>query len=308
MDNMADMEYLAESAKEKNCRLQYSILYNADNINDDRLIMSENKRSTFNDANAVRFRSCVVIGSSRGLGAALVDGLLERGYTVTGVARTMPDAERLERWNASRRYKHFIADISSQDGLTAVKEISKDLPLEPVCVIFNAASVETDVHGRLIDHDALTRVNSTAIVGLGNTTAAFQSHLTTRGGYFVGISSFSAFAPPFNEPRAAYPASKAYLDMFLRSLRIIWRDKVTVVTVHLGHLGRGDFFLSGMLVSDYDKTANKIITGITGKKTPREINYPFIYCLVYRYILSCIPDFLYIKAAVIFNRVKRNKT
>ena len=253
--------------------------------------MSENKRLISKDANTVQFRNCVVIGSSRGLGAALVDGLLERGCTVTGVARTRPDAIRLERWNASRRYKHLIADISSQDGLRVVKEISEGLPLEPVCIIFNAASVETDVHNRLIEHDALTRVNNTAIVGLGNTTAAFQCHLITHGGYFVGISSFSAFAPPFNEPRAAYPASKAYLDMFLRSLRIIWHNKVSVVTVHLGHLGRGDFFLSGMLVSDYDKTANKIITGITGKKTPHEINYPFIYCLVYRYILSWIPDF-----------------
>lgn len=39
-DNMNDMEFLAELAEKKNCRLQYSILYNPENIGDDRLVLT----------------------------------------------------------------------------------------------------------------------------------------------------------------------------------------------------------------------------------------------------------------------------
>ncbi|TAN61828.1 radical SAM protein [bacterium] len=45
-DNINDMEFLAELAKEKKCRLMYSILYNADNISDDKMTPSNDEIRT----------------------------------------------------------------------------------------------------------------------------------------------------------------------------------------------------------------------------------------------------------------------
>jgi MoaA/NifB/PqqE/SkfB family radical SAM enzyme len=40
-DNMGDMEFLAKLASEKRCRLQFSILYNADELEDKNLVMND---------------------------------------------------------------------------------------------------------------------------------------------------------------------------------------------------------------------------------------------------------------------------
>jgi NAD(P)-dependent dehydrogenase (short-subunit alcohol dehydrogenase family) len=150
-------------------------------------------------------------------------------------------------------------------------------------------------------------INKVGVDGLLNCIEAFQEHLVKQGGLFVGISSFSALTPPVAEPRVAYPATKAYLDMTLRCLRNLWRGRCRVVTVHLGHLGdKSGAGLKRLLSVDYKTAAKKIISEIRADKAPDEINYPFLYCVAYKRILSVIPD----KAYFLISRLlsKRNAT
>lgn len=181
---------------------------------------------------------CVIIGSSSGLGAALVEKFLsEKKFFVIGIARRRLDQiENGDRWVASGRYRHVEVDITSDECKDILTLLCKEFAAEPICVIFNAARVETDINkDGSFNYGIFSGVNRVGIDGLGNIIGAFEDHFLKHGGILIGISSFSAFMPPVFEPRIAYPASKAYMDMALRCLRVIW-DKVSIVTVHLGHM------------------------------------------------------------------------
>jgi hypothetical protein len=76
---------------------------------------------------------------------------------------------------------------------------------------------------------------------------------------------------------------------------------------HLGHLGdKSGAGLKRLLSVDYKTAAKKIISEIRADKAPDEINYPFLYCVAYKRILSLIPD----KAYFLISRLlsKRNAT
>jgi NAD(P)-dependent dehydrogenase (short-subunit alcohol dehydrogenase family) len=245
------------------------------------------------------YKYCIVIGASRGLGAAIVEEFLKKeSYQVIGVARTgIEKIKEKDRSVASGRYRHLELDITSPECTETLSSICSDLPQEPLCIIFNAALVEPDVNkDHSINYAILKEINRVGIDGLVNVLNAFEAHLLTYGGVLVGISSFSALLPPLYEPRVGYPASKAYLDMALRCLRAEWGKKVKVVNVHLGHLGEPrDFLFSRWLVTSYQRAAKKIVESISDEKLPNEINHPFLYSLVYRFIHSFVPDFIYFR-------------
>jgi NAD(P)-dependent dehydrogenase (short-subunit alcohol dehydrogenase family) len=238
----------------------------------------------------------IIIGSSRGLGNALVEELLRNeSNQVFGIARTrFEEINNYEKWRNSKRYRHIQTDITSASSSETMKSICLEFPGEPIQIVFNAAVVESDViNNSTIDYDILDKVNNVGIDGFRNVLKAFEGYLQNYGGVFVGISSFSAFIPPAFDPRIAYPSSKAYLDMGLRCLRSMWDSKhIRVVTVHLGHIGENQ---TGLLSRSYTRTAEKLVKLLSGKKIPSEINYPRLYTLVYKYSLTPVPDFLYLK-------------
>ena len=242
---------------------------------------------------------CIVIGSSRGLGAALVEEFIKEGsYQIIGIARTkIEDISNHDKWVASGRYQHVSVDITSSDCVEPLRAICGGLSHGPVCIIYNAALVMADVNseGR-IDYETFNEINKIGIDGLGNTIRAFEHYLLKYGGILVGISSVAALVPPVVEQRIAYPASKAYMDMAFRCLRFAWRKKVKVVTVHYGHLGgSGTSLISRLLMPSYEIAARKIVDSISGEKVPNKIEYPFFYTTVYRLINVFIPDLIYFR-------------
>jgi NAD(P)-dependent dehydrogenase (short-subunit alcohol dehydrogenase family) len=239
----------------------------------------------------------IIIGSSRGLGAAIVDELLKDNRSkVIGISRT-PYENIINHtyWQASHRYQHVEMDITQSSSSVILKNISSNLPLkQPVCVIFNAAIVASDIdQDSQINYEQFENINKVGIDGFGNVLKACEQILLDTKGVFVGISSFGAFVPPVFDPRIAYPASKAYLNMALRCLRTTW-DKIDIITINLGHIGgKKTGFFSQWISPSYTKTARKIIKIIKAKKIPQTVNYPFIYQIVYGFILGFIPDALY---------------
>ena len=260
---------------------------------------------------------CIIIGSSRGLGAAMVEEFLkDESCFIIGVARTsLEKIHDHEKWIASERYRHVELDITAPNCIESLKLICSEIPREPICIIFNAAIVKADFEeDSSINFGTFDEINRVGIDGLGNVLNAFEEQLLDYGGILVGISSFSALAPPVFEPRVAYPASKAYLDMTLRSLRPAWKKKVKIVTVHLGHIGGSGstFFSSLMVPPTYSRAARKIVRKVMSRRTPTEINYPLLYCIVYRYLFKFIPDVIYLLLFRLLlnlsNLVKTSKT
>lgn len=238
----------------------------------------------------------IVVGSSRGLGACLVEELLKEGKTVAGVARSpVTQAPNHASWLATGKYSHVELDITSAECADKLRDLK--IPSGPLCVIFNAALVMSDVNpDGTMNYATFNAVNHAQIDGFGNVLSAFEKHMLKFGGMWVGISSFSAFTPPVFDPRIAYPASKAYLDMALRCLDSVWDNKIKVVTVHLGHMGEkeGQSLMSRWLVPSYATCAKVIIRGTVAKNCKREINFPFLYCMLYKYLLRAVPQSLYL--------------
>lgn len=247
-------------------------------------------------------RHFIVAGSSRGLGAALVDELLkDESRSVVGVSRTpLSGIDRAAGWSATGRYRHIEADLAHKASSEAIASACSDAKQRPVCVIFNAACIKNDVmKDGSINFDDLMEANSVGVDGLVHVLKGCSGRLLANGGVFVGISSFSSLVPPVYEPRVAYPASKAYLDMALRCLRQAWKGRAGVMIVHLGHLG---YERQAGAVS-YAGAARKIIGVLQKRRVPRELNYPLGYGLVYKYVLMWVPDGLYFFLSEFFLKI-----
>jgi len=251
-----------------------------------------------NKVQSKQIKYYIVIGSSRGLGAAMVEELLKNEfYQVIGVARTkLEDVKTHKEWIATKRYRHVVLDIASSECSEILKGLCAYFSDVPICVIFNAACIKQDVTpDHFVDIKASKENNCVGINGLGYILKAFEGHFFKNGGLLVGISSVWGMTPPLSLPWMAYPATKAYLDMTMRCLRIFWKKKVDVVTIHLGHLDNsGASRLPRWLSPTYPMTAKKIIRAISGKQAPRDMYCPSIYRIFYNYLFRIVPDSLFI--------------
>ena len=243
-----------------------------------------------------KIKYCVIVGSSRGLGAALVEEFIKQtSCQIIGIARTkLNKIDNHERWIASGRYRHVEMDIGEPQCRDILKSLSYELPHEPICVIFNCAHIEKDINkdDLSINYIAFDNINRVGINGLGNILFAFEDHLLKYGGILVGISSFWGGVPPLFLPWMAYPASKAYLNTAFRCLRVAWRKHVEVVLVNIGNIDNKSS-LPKWIVPTYTMAAQKIVKSILKQRTHKIINYPFWHSIVYQYILKYVPEVVY---------------
>jgi NAD(P)-dependent dehydrogenase (short-subunit alcohol dehydrogenase family) len=244
----------------------------------------------------MRLQQVVVIGSSRGLGAALVDELLRQGaQSVVGVARTqIQDVAAGSEWLAGGRYRHVTTDVGRPECVPALLKALGTLAPEPVTVIFNAACFALDVReDGSFDHEAYREVNRVGVDGLGYVLRTFDEHWRVHGGMLVGISSINVWRPPVLARRIAYGASKAYLDMLLRNVALGWAGRVRTVRCHLGHIGdegRDHGALPAFLKPSYRDAARELVRILGRERVPAEYTYPQIYRWLYRVALAPVSD------------------
>lgn len=252
-------------------------------------------------SNSMLKRTYVVIGASRGLGASMVGKCLEQGLNVIGIGRAEEiNIEPIDEWKRSGRFEYIQMDIGDKECKDELRGIIGTFHNSPLCVIFNAAVTESDVgiDGN-INYDLFYKTNRTGINGLAHTLEAFEKLLTLHRGILVGISSISAWIPPTGGRKIAYPASKAYMDMALRSLRLLWDKRVHVMTVHLGHISKAS---DSWWIPGYDAVAGKIIKATLRRHPPDYICMSSIYCIIYR-IMRMFPDRVISIAGKIGNRL-----
>jgi NAD(P)-dependent dehydrogenase (short-subunit alcohol dehydrogenase family) len=233
----------------------------------------------------------IVIGSSRGLGAALVQELLDNSQChVTGISRT--SSEQIangKAWISTGRYDHLQLDIAAEDAAERMAGITPR-GTGRVCVVFNAAHIEKDyTKAGQLDYAAFDRVNRVGIAGLRSTIVAFERTLLDRGGLFAGVSSFWGRFTPVSLPYVAYPATKAYLDSTLKSLRALWPSRITVTSVTIGNIKDASGSLPSWFIPTYRMAARVIVRRLTGAKLHSALEYPCWHAAVYKYALKCIP-------------------
>lgn len=235
---------------------------------------------------------CIVIGSSKGLGAAFVQEILNNTpCRVYGISRTaLEDIPAGANWQATGRYSHLQLDIASENAAASMSELLKKCGGR-LCVIYNAAHIERDyVPGKGLDIEAFDRVNRTGIEGLRNVLAAFEKHLSLNGGILAGVSSFWGRLTPVSLPYVSYPATKAYLDSLFHSLKYLCPPQMNIVTITIGNIKEGSGRLPAWFIPTYDMAARYIVRRLFAENTPCSIEYPCWHALLYKYLLRLLPE------------------
>ena len=158
-----------------------------------------------------RYRTAVVTGASRGIGAAIVRQLCIGGVEVYAVARSADELTALARETGCRP---MALDISHRDAvLSALGALDVDILVNNASAsVRSAASWETAPD----DIDALMEVN---IKGMLHCLAAIVPGMKARGlGHIVNLGSMAAAAPIPGMP--VYAMTKAAIHSLGHTLRL----------------------------------------------------------------------------------------
>jgi 3-oxoacyl-[acyl-carrier protein] reductase len=181
-------------------------------------------------------KTVIVTGPARGLGYAVSKRLVNEGYQVIGIGRTMtPEYESLMQ-NQQGGRAHFVSyDLNDLAGIsTLVTGIVRQHG--PIYGLVNNAGIGVDgvlatLHAT--DISRVLRVNLEAAILVTKFTC--RSMLTQSEGRIISISSIIA-STGFNG-LSVYAATKAGLEGFTRSLaRELGRAKITVNCVAPGYM------------------------------------------------------------------------
>ncbi|MCH2097474.1 MAG: 3-oxoacyl-ACP reductase FabG [Pseudomonadales bacterium] len=160
-------------------------------------------------------RVALVTGASRGIGAAVADGLAAAGYRVAGTATSEAGSAAIDDRLADRG-RGFVMDVaddaSVEAGLTAVRDALGD----PAILVNNAGITRDNLIMRM-KPDEWGNVLDTNVGGLFRLTRrVLRPMMKARFGRIVNLSS--VIARMGNAGQTNYAASKAAVEGFTRAL------------------------------------------------------------------------------------------
>lgn len=165
--------------------------------------------------NAKTLRRIVVTGVSRGLGRALVDGLIERGHVVCGCARSAKAIAELGRRYPSP-HGFAVVDVSCDAEVHAwAKIVLADDP--PDLLVNNAALINRNAPLWKVPEEEFSRIVDVNIKGVVNVLRHFVPAMVKRGrGVIVNISS--GWGRSVSPEVAPYCATKWAIEGLTRAL------------------------------------------------------------------------------------------
>ncbi len=159
---------------------------------------------------------CIVSGGSRGLGAAIVERLLDSGQTVATFSRSASDFVR----NCSERFadRFLFSSVDASDFNAVAAFVGTVVQrFQRVDVLVNNAAIAQE---SLLTLTAPAAIHDTLAVNLEGVIRAAQAcakiMLRQHNGCIINISSVNAIRG--NKGVSVYSAAKAALDGFTRSL------------------------------------------------------------------------------------------
>ena len=158
----------------------------------------------------------LLTGASRGIGRAIAERALERGFVVGGLARTA-DALATLAALAPDRVEVAVADVRDQAAVSAGVEAAIARFGAPTLVVAAAGTLGPIDRPWRLPAVELDDVLATTVTGTANLAGATVPAMLTAGrGTFVAVSASSASR--VFPGGAAYGAAKAGLDAYVRYL------------------------------------------------------------------------------------------
>ena len=151
-----------------------------------------------------RYKRALVTGASSGIGYAIVKKLLELGYEVVGISRTITN-EHINHNN----FQALQVDLSDEKAL---KQLSLELKNEEYSVVIHCAGFGVFAPHEELSFETITKMsflNLTAPMILTNT---LLRTLKKNDGYLIHINSIEALRA--SKFAALYSATKAGLKAF----------------------------------------------------------------------------------------------
>jgi short-subunit dehydrogenase len=168
-------------------------------------------------------KNIVVTGVSSGIGLAIAEIFLIKGFRVFGSVRTERDAERLKA-TLGEHFVPLIFDVKDNEAiLKAADFVKKTVNTEGVALLVNNAGVAVTGPLQHIDNEEFIEQFNINVFGVQRVTQAFLPlmgatfNMDVPKGKIIQISSVSALiSQPFVGP---YCASKAALESYNDALR-----------------------------------------------------------------------------------------
>ncbi|MEZ5964365.1 MAG: SDR family NAD(P)-dependent oxidoreductase [Planctomycetota bacterium] len=242
--------------------------------------------------------TCIVVGASSGIGAALARRLAADGCKVALLARRRERIEQLARdidARAGRRLAmplvHDVADTSSVD--TAFDAVEAELG--DVTAVYYVAGVMPEVGADEFDTAKDVQQFQTNTLGsIAWCNAAARRFLPRRRGFIVGISSVAGDRGRAKRP--GYCASKAGQDVHLESLRNrLWDKGIHVTTIRPGFVDTemtAGLGLKGAISAE--QAADAIVRA--ARKNKGVVYVPFKWRIIMGVVKS-MPSFLFKRLA-----------
>ena len=176
----------------------------------------------------------LLIGASRGLGYALAEYMLQRGYQVVATGRAH-STDKLEQLVARypQQLKVEIVDITEPQQVNALHQRLGDQQFD---MLFVNAGVKNDDRETIADvsTEEFTRVMVTNALSPLRVIETFKPRVTRQGTIAVMSSGQGSITNNTNGNYEVYRGSKAALNMFMRSFAARNPDQRTLLLMAPG--------------------------------------------------------------------------
>ena len=232
-------------------------------------------------------KTAVITGASEGIGAALVNELLQNNYKVIAISRNLKKLSKLKSFNSkyNNYLKIFSADVTNSSQLLSIAKNIKS----PDLLILNAGIYEPVIIENFSVKSFIKQSEINYLGVIKSFDAFIKKMLLSKSGTVLIMSSIAGW---IGLPRAsAYAPTKSALKLFAQSIRYdLAKYNIVVKLCSPGFVNTqavkiNDFKMPGLI--EPNVAAKIILKNLSSKKF--EITFPWFFSTFMKF-LTYLPD------------------